>query len=258
VTQARLSLGAIRLARHDAATQQAEARVQLAAALGVTAQAVENLPISFEDFTRAPSEPPAPEVRRQALLNRADVLGALAEYAASQAALQLEIAKQYPDIHLGLGYQMDQAENKWTLALSSVLPVFNRNKGAIGEAEARRTEAASRFVAVQARAIGDVELAVASLRAARDKVAAIDAAMADLTGQEQAAERLLNAGEISRLDLGSTRLQLYTGALARLEAQIRVQRALGDLEDAMQRSVDLPTWLTTVPQRDAGAISKRD
>jgi outer membrane protein, heavy metal efflux system len=258
VTQARLSLGAIRLARHDAATQQAEARVQLAAALGVTAQAVERLPISFEEFTRAPSEPPALEARRQALLNRADVLSALAEYAASQAALQLEIAKQYPDVHLGPGYQMDQAENKWTLALSSVLPVFNRNKGAIGEADARRTEAASRFVVVQARAIGDVELAVTSLRAARDKVSAIDAAMVDLTSQEQTAERLLKAGEISRLDLGSTQLQLYAGALARFEAQVRVQRALGDLEDAMQRSADLSTWLTTVPQRDAGAISKRD
>ena len=258
VTQARLALASIVLARHDAAAQQAEARVQLAGALGVTAQAVENLPISFDDFTRAPSEPPALEARRQALLNRADLLGALAEYAASQAALQLEIAKQYPDIHLGPGYQMDQAENKWTLGLSSVLPVFNRNRGAIGEADARRTEAASRFVAVQARAIGDVELAVASSRAAREKVATIDAMMVDLTRQEQTAERLLKAGEISKLDLGTTQLQLYLGALARLEAQVRVQRALGDLEDAMQRSVELPTWLTTVPQRDAGAIRERD
>jgi len=258
VTQARLALDAIRLARHDAAAQQADARVQLAGALGVTAQAVENLTISFDDLTRAPSEVPAPDVRRQALVNRADVLGALAEYAASQAALQLEIARQYPDIHLGPGYQMDQAESKWTLALPFVVPVFNRNKGAIGEAEARRTVAASRFVAVQARAIGEVERAVASFRAAREKVAALDAMMADLTRQEQAAERLLKAGEISRLELGSTQLELYTGALARLDAQVRVQRALGDLEDAMQRAIDLPSWLTTVPQRDAGAIRERD
>jgi len=37
-----------------------------------------------------------------------DVLGALCRYAASQAALQLEIAKQYPDIHLQPGYEFDQ------------------------------------------------------------------------------------------------------------------------------------------------------
>jgi outer membrane protein, heavy metal efflux system len=258
VTQARLVRDVIRLAQHDAAAQQAGARVQLAGALGVTAQALGSLPISFDDFTRAPSELPAPAVRRQALLNRADVLGALADYAASQAALQLEIAKQYPDIHLGPGYQMDQAESKWTLALPFVLPVFNHNKGAIGEAEARRTEAASRFVAVQARAIGDVERAVASFGSASEKVAATDAMMADLTRQAQAAERRLKAGEISRLDLGSTELELYVGALARLDARGRVQRALGDLEDAMQRAIDLPTGLTTAPLRDAGAVSKRD
>jgi cobalt-zinc-cadmium efflux system outer membrane protein len=258
VTEARLALDAIRLARHDAMSQQAEARVQLAGALGVTAHALEGLPISFDDLTLASLEAPAPEVRRQALLNRADVLGALAEYAASQTALQLEIARQYPDIHLGPGYQMDQTDSKWTLALPLVLPVFNRNKGAIGEADARRTEMADRFVAVQARAIGEVDLAVVSYRAAREKVATTDAMMADHTRQEQAAQRLLKAGEISRLELDSTQLELYTGALARLDAQIRMQRALGDLEDAMQRSIDLPTWLTTVPQRDAGAIRKRD
>jgi outer membrane protein TolC len=37
------------------------------------------------------------------------VLAALADYAASEAALRLEIAKQYPDIHLNPGYQLDAA-----------------------------------------------------------------------------------------------------------------------------------------------------
>jgi broad specificity phosphatase PhoE len=31
-----------------------------------------------------------------------------------------EIAKQYPDIHLGPGYQYDQGVNKWTLGFSVV------------------------------------------------------------------------------------------------------------------------------------------
>jgi outer membrane protein, heavy metal efflux system len=258
VTQARIALDNIRLARDDAARQRAEARAQLAAAVGVTAHAVEGLQISFDEFTQAPSEVPGPEARREALLNRADVLGALAEYAASQAALQLEIAKQYPDLHLGPGYQMDQTDSKWTLALPLTLPLFNRNRGAIGEAEARRTEAANRFVAVQARAIGEVELAVASYRSALQKVSTTDAMMANLTRQEQAAERLFNAGEISRLELGSTQLELYTGALARLDALVKTQQALGGLEDAMQRSSELSTWLSTVPQRDAEAIKEPD
>jgi len=46
--------------------------------------------------------------RRQALQGRADVLAALSDYAASESALQLEVAKQYPDVHLNTGYEYDQ------------------------------------------------------------------------------------------------------------------------------------------------------
>jgi outer membrane protein TolC len=66
----------------------------------------------------------------------------LAEYNASQSALQLEIAKQYPDIHLNPGYEFDQGDNKWSPGLTVTLPILNQNKGPIAEAEAKRTEAA--------------------------------------------------------------------------------------------------------------------
>ena len=82
-----------------------------------------------------------PEVRRQALLNRADVRGALAEYAASQSALQLEIANQYPDVHLGPGYGWNTGnagDNEWTLGVTLDLPVLNHNQGPVAEAKAKR------------------------------------------------------------------------------------------------------------------------
>ena len=78
------------------------------------------------------------EAREQALLGRADILAALAEYAASQSALQLEMAKQYPDIHLNTGYEYDQGLQKWgLLGLGTELPLLNRNQGPIAEASAR-------------------------------------------------------------------------------------------------------------------------
>ena len=84
-------------------------------------------------------------VRRLAALNRSDILGALADYAASQSALQLEIARQFPDMHIGPGYLLDQTDNKWTLGATLTLPVLNQNQGAIAEAKARREEMAARF-----------------------------------------------------------------------------------------------------------------
>jgi outer membrane protein TolC len=249
VTQARIALDSIRLARHDAARQRAEARVQLADAMGLTVKALEGVQVTFDDFTRPPSELPAPDGRRQALLNRADILGALAEYEATQAALQLEVARQYPDIHLGPGYQLDQTDSKWTLALGLTLPLFNRNKGAIGEAEARRSEAGARVLAVQARVIGDLERAVTGYQAALQKTATAEAMLAELKRQEQSAQERFKAGEISRLDLSTTQLELYTGALARLAALVKTEEALGSLEDAMQSSVDVPGALSRVPRR---------
>ena len=106
VTQARIVTDSTRLALRDTERQSAEARVRLADAMGVPVGALESAAVSFAGLTELPGDLPAREVRRQALLNRADILGALAEYAASESALQLEIAKQYPDVHLGPGVRV--------------------------------------------------------------------------------------------------------------------------------------------------------
>ncbi len=122
VTQARLEADKTRLALYDAERQYAEARVQLAAAMGVPVSALEGVTFSFDGLTTLPSEVSFAEARRQALLNRPDILSALAEYAASQSALQLEVARQFPDINLSPGYEYDQGDNKWSLGLSVTLP----------------------------------------------------------------------------------------------------------------------------------------
>jgi outer membrane protein, heavy metal efflux system len=240
LTQARLAADSTRLALHDAERQRAEARLQLADSLGVPATALEGVQFSFATLVELPGEVPAAEARRRALLNRADILGALAEYAASQSALQLEIAKQYPDVHLSPGYEFDQGDSKWSLGLSVTLPVFNQNQGAIAEAQARRTEAAASFVALQARVVGEIERAVAGYRLALQKKADTDAMRANLQKQEKTAQAMLDAGEISRSELAAQRLQLSASALARLEALTKSQQALGQLEDALQSPLGLP------------------
>lgn len=240
LTQARLALAAARIARRDATARKIAARARLVGALGIPAAALEGVPLSFEGIMGATHEAPTKEARRQAVLNRADVLGALAEYAASQAALQLEIAKQYPDIHLGPGYEFDQGDNKWFLALSLPIPIVNSNRGPIGEAEARRTAAAARFVAAQVHAVGQVDQAAAAYDAVRDAATTAERMVGDLEKQERTARARFEAGEISRLELGGARLERVSAALARLDATVKAQSALGQLEDAMQSPLGLP------------------
>ena len=240
MSQARLILNTLRLSLLDAQRQQRDARVRLATAVGLPVAALEDIAFGLDVFRLAPGDLPDAAARRQALTNRADVLGALSDYEASQASLQLEIARQYPDIHLGPGYQMDQNSNKWTLLFGATLPAFNRNQGRIAEAEARRQVAAAQVEAVQARALGAIDRALAAYRAALAKVSMAEQMIGELQASEQTAQRQLTAGEISQLDLGIVQVELAGRELARLEALAQAQQALGDIEDAMQRPADLP------------------
>lgn len=257
-TQARLASDSARLALRDAERQSAEARVRLADAIGVPVHALDGVEFSFAGLRHLPVDLPAADARRQALLNRADIWGALAEYAASQSALQLELAKQYPDLHLGPGYEYDQGANKWSLGLSVTLPVFNRNQGAIAEAQARRAETAARFNALQARVLAEIDLAVAGYRAASQKQADADAMLTDVTKQEEAAQAMFEAGEISKSELAGLQLQLSASALARLDALVKAQQAAGQLEDALQSPLGLPAAVWQSPPRVSPADAATD
>lgn len=240
MTQARLILDTIRLSLVDAQRQQQDARARLATAIGVPVLAMDGIRFAFDPFRSISTEIPATAATREALLNRADVLSALSAYDASQSALQLEIARQYPDVHLGPGYQMDQNSNKWTMLVPVAVPLFSRNRGPIAEAEARRTVAASQVTAVQAAAIGAIDRALSVYAIARDKVAVADQLLEQVRSLEATRRAQLDAGDISQLDLGLIQSEVASRELARLEALVQLQQATGDIEDAMQRPIDLP------------------
>lgn len=240
VTQARIAADTTQLAFRDAERQRAEARVQIAAAIGIPASALDGAQLSFAGLDTLPGEVSIADARRQSLLSRADILSALAEYAASESTLRLEIAKQYPDVHLNPGYEFDQGDNKWSLGFSVTLPVLNQNKGAIAEAEAKRAAAAASFNALQARVLGEIDRALAGYRGSLAKQQEADAMFAHSQQAEKASVASLEAGAISRSELVAQRLQLSAVALARSESLVKVQQALGDLEDALQSPVILP------------------
>jgi len=237
VTRERIALDRIRLVAHDAKRRQAESRVAVAESIGVPAGAVEGVEISFAALDRVPPGLDTEAARRQALLNRPDVLGTLSEYAASEAALRLEVAKQYPDVHLGPGYEYDQGDNKWGVGLSLELPVLNQNGGPIAEAEARRTENAARFNALQARVVAEVERGLVAYRTALEKSATADLLVADLEKQERVLQGRLEAGEVPRGEVIAGQVELAAARLVRAEAAARAQQALGQLEEALQSPV---------------------
>jgi len=234
----RLLLQRARLDLSDAQRQQVEARTRVAEAIGVPVSALKDVEVAY-DLTALPAnldQLTSSGVRRQALQHRADVLAALADYAASEAALQIEITKQYPDLHLNTGYEYDQGLHKWGLLGFGVeLPLLNRNQGLIAQAAARRREAAARFEAVQARVIADLDRALAVYEAAARNRAGVEALLATQRAQRESVGQQRKAGAADRLDVLTAELDLAAGELALADSQTKLHQALGALEDAVQR-----------------------
>ena len=245
VTVARIALNKTRLDLGDAKSKRAEARSRLAESLGLSTPALDGIEVAFALTERAADELTSTEARRTALRGRSDVVGALADYAAAEAELRLQIAKQFPDVHLNPGYQFDQGDNKWTLGIAFELPVLNQNQGPIAEARARREESAARFAELQAKAIGEIDRAVAAYRVAREQLSTSDSLLAAQRQQQQSTEAQVKAGAADGLDMLNAQLELGVATLAQLDGQAKLHQSLGALEDALQRPIDATQGATS-------------
>jgi len=212
------------------------ARAALAQAIGVPATALRGVTLSFPSWDTPPllATLPSSAVQQHALTHRADLLAALDRYAASQSTLQLAIARQFPDVRIGPGYQWDQGARKWSLGLGFSLPLLNQQQGNIALARARRREAAAHFNLLQAAIIGQLEQARIGYRAARGELALARALWRRRRAYQQAIARQVAIGAASRLRWLAARHQTLEAAHADISAVRRAQTALGKWEDAVQ------------------------
>jgi cobalt-zinc-cadmium efflux system outer membrane protein len=218
----------------DGTSQALNARAHVSAALGV--------PLSALDGVKLPAVPSAPllsteaiaAARRESLRGRSDILAALAKYQSAHSALELEVAKQIPDFHLGPGYQYDQGPNKWTLAISFELPVFHRNEAPIAEAVARRSEAAAQFTLVQSQAIAAIDAAVAAQTAAAAQLERARQLRDEIKKQSSRVAERLRFGGADQVEVETANLDLATVESTISDAENAAALAAGQLEDALQ------------------------
>ncbi|MDE1901265.1 MAG: TolC family protein [Alphaproteobacteria bacterium] len=222
------------LALKDAETQQAEAHAALASAIGIPLEAVESIRLDWSGLTEAKNLLLPPDFKEQSLKHHSQLAAALADYIAAHSALQIEIAKQIPDINLGPGYEWNPAGDKYILGFSITLPVFNNNEGAIAEAEARRKEAAEKFNALQAKVIGDIDLAVTHYKAALDKQTTADRLLAAQTATQKNLAAHLGQGEVAKIPLLLAQTETSAAKLAFHEAHIQVIKARAEIEAASE------------------------
>lgn len=250
VNRAKILFNKTLLFLNDIQKQKKEAYVRLADSLGLPVSALEGVNLDFDIFKEmALSENLDLKMLRQyALLNRSDILSGLAEYEASQSALQLEIAKQYPDIHLGPGYSWDQGDNKWSLGVSVTLPVFNQNQGPIAEALARREEARAKFVALQLKVIAEIDEGLETYQGSIEKFKSAENLLTVERKQNQFLQATIKEGEIHRVTLLNSQIELDSTESAYLDNLAEAQKALGALERILQRPLMAQTPNVIIPE----------
>ena len=250
VTAARIDLTKLRQALRAAEGQVGTSRAALSAAVGIPLSGFTGKTVSWMgvDEPPVPGALPAPDVRATAVENRLDVQRALAQYEAAQSRLQLEVARQYPDIDLGPGYAYEEGVHLISLRLGTVLPLRNRNEGPIAEAEAQRKAAGAQLLATQSAVIAQTDKALAQYRAAYAVLEEARRSTAQADEQQRTAYQWLKSGEADQLTAVSADIQTAVTERARLDALHQTQLALGSLEDALQRPID-PNIVPALPKK---------
>lgn len=226
-------LSQLEFARDHEMSRHQQALGRLAAAIGLPAEIVQQMPLTRTATTDF--DPAMVELRRIALRNRLDVHRRLLEFGAADADLKFNVAAQNPDILLGPGYSWDQGDNVWSLAVGlSMLPAA-RAHAAIRQAEARRELAAQVFFATQALAIAESEQAGTRYRGARDRIAGAEQQARVQQELESRVLRQFDAGSADRMQRVSARIEALDAGARLLAARTDLNQALAQVEDAVQR-----------------------
>ena len=252
VIRSHLLLNQLQLNVSTAQKRVAESRVLLATAIGVPVDALSGIELDFTKLSTPPAldSVPVQVMKSFALRERPDILAALADYAAAQSALQLEIANQYPNIQANPGYTWEMGEHRWALGAAALqLPIFHQNQGPISEAEAKRREFAVRFEALQLRIIGDIDRAHAGLAAVLTKWADAEKQMRLQQDNLHSTKALFDAGEADHIALLGAELESAVTERARLDVLVETQQSLNALEDTLRYPI--ASALTTALISDA-------
>jgi outer membrane protein, heavy metal efflux system len=228
---------------HDARRRLSAARSTLAQTLGVPVAALDSISLAW-DGLEEPQELDSQRVqgwREEALLSRADVHSAVVGYGIAEESLRLEVAKQYPQVHIGPAYTWDHGVHRLQFNLSLELPVLNQNQGPIGEAEARRELAGAHLEGTVATAYQQIDEAIRQWHLALERLAAARGPVYDAAQSIYAEiERGFEAGSNDRTELVAARVARTLAELQILAAVRTAQEALSSLEDALRRPLEGP------------------
>jgi outer membrane protein TolC len=251
VTNARLALQKAQQQWSQNTGRTAELGAKLASDAGLPITTfnqlnIEKIEVTANSFSQSEQLLKNEQTQQTALLNRLDIRAELARYAASEAKLRIEIAKQYPNIILSPSYTFDQNDHVWSLGLSSLLTLIHKNRGLIEEARVLREVEAAKFEVLQASVISQLAQSKAIVTTAKSAFEQAQSYAQSLKARTQKSQRQFDAGQIDRLELASTQLENITATQNVLTTAHELALATTDIEDITQRPIDATPDITSI------------
>jgi cobalt-zinc-cadmium efflux system outer membrane protein len=177
-------------------------------------------PIAFEAILSLPS-PEFPQDSREQLLERTNPVLAVAraEYEVAEQILRREIRKQYPDLDIGPAYENEEDQSRIGFTGSLPIPILNRNRGGIAEAQAEREARRAAFEAQYEQLVQQLARAQIDLEFRKQLTQDLEANLIPLVeDQVRDAQRMIELGEVNTL------VQLES-VVRRAEAKLKLVEA---------------------------------
>jgi outer membrane protein, heavy metal efflux system len=175
-------------------------------------------------------------LQQEALLNRIDIRRSLANYAAAEAKIRLEIAKQTPDFSLTPGLLFEFGDKIWSLGFSSLLQFLNNQQPTmIKHAERLRDVEGAQFEALQANVIGQLAHAQAQYISAKQALNQLSIAKKAEEQQLLRVKKQFDAGLIDRLALTQASLASLASEQLFQQAQFTLLRMQANIENILQK-----------------------
>lgn len=157
------------------------------------------------------------------LVKHPKVAAALVRLGGTEHALHAEIRRQYPDLKLGPAYVNEEGLDRFGLVAGISIPLWNRNRKGIAEAEGARNEA--RLAAIDAW-----RTLVCDAAEARANLAQLLEHPPVPSSEREHTDRLADAGELTPLEYLDVRDEIMEFELADVDWRRDVALAVAELE----------------------------
>lgn len=180
-----------------------------------------NITVAIEPAAEPERAPDAPGA--EDLAEHVAVKAALADLNVTEIELKKEIRKQYPNLKIGPGFGVEDGNEKVGAVAGMSIPLWNKNRRDIAQAETERAEKRAEAVSVWK------EIAVDAQRAHKNLARLLEHRKAPAEENEEA-KALLDSGEITPLEYVAIREEILAQRLEESTWHCEVALAAEELE----------------------------